>query len=385
MPQKIFIPKTKYRAMIIGGGASGLCAAVSYLAAGGKELLLIEALDELGKKILATGNGRCNLTNVHADGYADTIALFSSLGVPLRADAEGRAYPMSNRAASVRDAFVERLKTAVRAGLCEVLAGRRVSGIVREASAISVSFENGASLEAEKVLIATGGKAGPQYGSFGDGFAFARSLGQELSRIRPSLVQLVYSEGEKAKFTSLDGARAKANAKLTVSRETAATASGEILFRKDCLSGIMAFDLSCAWPMPGDEGEVAVVIDLAPALSEGELVHTLKNSGALGLRGVLDERIAAFIECEAKGDDRAAAAIVKAFEVPVSGTKGWREAQVTKGGVALPGIREDTGESVRIPGLYFAGEVLNRDFVCGGYNLDHAWNSGRRAGIAMAK
>ncbi|MDR3304586.1 MAG: aminoacetone oxidase family FAD-binding enzyme [Clostridiales Family XIII bacterium] len=371
-----------YDVVIVGGGASGLCAAVSYLRrADAGRLLLLEAKGECGLKILATGNGRCNVSNLSADDYGEAKAFFESLGVLFRVEEGGRAYPMSGRALSVQGALLNALRELG----AEIRTGCRVTVVRKAIGGFEVEYERAApydrapALRANRVLLATGGKAGPAYGSFGDGYGFARKLGHSVESIRPSLVPLVYAEECKERFSVLKGVRAKAKAELVIDGHTAANAAGEVQFTQDALSGIVIFDLSVVMPKSVIEGRprVHVVLDLVPGADEDRLSDLLEAHPEFGLAGVMDKRLADFLRTADAGETAAAA---KRLVVPIEGTKGWKDAQATRGGVPLSEINPETGESLICPGLFFAGEIAGRVFICGGYNLTFAWTSGIRAG-----
>lgn len=368
-----------YEVMIIGGGASGLAAAVSYLRRRPHgRLLLAEANEAFGKKLLATGNGRCNISNLFADDYQETKAFFESIGLLFRVEDGGRAYPMSGQAASVRDA----LAGALGREQSEARLGARVSHVEK---GFVVRFEDGTSVKAEKLLIATGGKAGPQYGCYGDGYAFARSLGHSVESIRPALVPLIYAEPEKPRLGSLRGVRVRSNAELYVNGKRAAASSGELQFTEYGLSGIMIFDLSAVMPGSVIEGKPSaeIVLDFAPGEEAAKLERLMLENEGLWLEGVVGKKLSELLVREGFGEPGQIAALAKNFAVAVSGTKGWKEAQTTLGGVPLSEVDEKTGESRICKGLYFAGEILEPVYICGGYNLNHAWATGLRAGMNL--
>ncbi|MDR1797490.1 MAG: NAD(P)/FAD-dependent oxidoreductase [Clostridiales Family XIII bacterium] len=404
-----------FDAIIIGGGASGLAAAVTYLRrpdAGA--LLLIEAKEECGRKILATGNGRCNVSNLSADGFEDIEVFFESLGVLFRVEEMGRVYPMSGKASSVRDALVYALGhtpgqaaaypaptgkstekgkpmtlSVVRrpsAATVEVQVGRRVASVEKSADGVfSVKDGEGRVSRARHVLIATGGKAGPAFGSYGDGYAFARAFGHKIETIHPSLVPLAYAEEEREALSRLKGVRARVGASLEIDGWYTTGADGEVQFTADALSGIVIFDISTAMPKSIIEGKpsVCVRLDLVPGAKKEELQEMMRLHDGFWLEGVMDKRLSDWIVERGKGDIERIALYAKCLSVPISGTKGWKDAQVTRGGVVLDEVSPRTGESRLCPGLFFAGEVLDEDFVCGGFHLSQAWTTGMRAGAHL--
>jgi len=368
-----------FSAAIIGGGAAGLAAAVAWLRrAPGGRLALIEANEYPGKKLLATGNGRCNISNLSADEYMKTKEFFNSIGVLLRVEEGGRAFPMSGQALSVRDALVRALE---REG-AEIYLGSRVARVEAAGEGFSLWLEDDTEIESEKLLIASGGKAGPQYGCRGDGFAFARSLGHSVESIRPALVPLVYTDEEKERLSGLKGVRIRSQAELYIGGKRAAASSGELQFTDYGLSGVMIFDISTMMPKSVIEGKpsIEVVLDLVPGENEETLEHLMLESEGIWLEGVVGKKLSDLLVRESGEDAAGVAALAKSFTVSISGTKGWKEAQATHGGVRLSEVDEETGESLLCKGLFFAGEVLEPVYICGGFNLNHAWATGLRAG-----
>ena len=391
--------------LLIGGGASGLCAAVAAKRARpGASVQLLEQLPRVGKKILATGNGRCNLGNLHAGehpyanrsfahgvfaqlGTDELLAFFRSLGLYTRADSEGRLYPLSNTAASVLDAL--RLACA-RLGV-ETLCETRAESIRKTNGGFAVNDR----FTAEKVIVCCGGCAAPAQGSDGSGFALLRSLGHEITPLKPSLVQLTT---DTAKIRALKGVRAAA--KLTLS--TGGEAAGEVLFTDYGLSGIAAMDLS-RFVIPNRKA--TVTLDFLPDFSTQEpakILGALCRSDpalpaenlltgfvpkALGL-AVLKASLPAVpqqVSAIQPNEIQNIAAALKGFALPLTGTKSWRDAQVTAGGASVKQFDRRTLESRLCPGLYACGEVLDVDGGCGGFNLEWAFLSGLVAGRSAAE
>ena len=377
-----FLGTDNYDVVIIGGGASGMAAAIVYRGRKHKEkLLIIEANDACGKKLLATGNGRCNISNLSADGYQEIKGFFAGLGVLFRVEHGGRAYPMSGQAASVRDAMVCALKRQQ----AEIRLNTRVKRVEKcadENGGFLLFLEDDTQIHTEQLLIATGGKAGPQYGCLGDGYAFARSLGHSVSSIRPALVPLTYTDEERKRLAGLTGVRIKSRAELLSGGRRVAASDGELQFTDYGLSGIMIFDLSTMMPKSIIEGKprTEIVLDLAPGETEETLERLITDNEGFWLEGVVGKKLSALLVREGGGMAERVAGLAKSFTVNVGGTKGWKEAQTTHGGVPASEIDEKTGESLIVPGLFFAGEVLEPVYICGGYNLNHAWATGIRAG-----
>lgn len=377
---------------VIGGGPSGMAAAIAAARQGTKTVRLIEKNNILGRKLLATGNGRCNLTNRNCSGAEETLRFFAEIGLLTRSEEEGRVYPYSEQAVSVQEALAEAL---LRLGV-EILCGREVQKLERQDQGFRITTDQ-EQFFSETVILATGGKAGPQYGSTGDGYRFAKAFGHSVVRLMPSLVQMV---SPQPFFKELKGVRAKGSAELVRDGESVDRETGEIQFTEDGLSGICIFNLSKKY-VQGD----TIKIDLFPDYSAAELekllerrIELLKDRDLPGFfSGILHKKLIPVVIRELALDEiqktsglmreKAAgiAAFLKGWTILVTGTKGWKEAQVTAGGIDLAQIDENTMESRLVPNLYFAGEVLDVDGKCGGYNLQWAWSSGLAAGTAAGR
>jgi len=367
---------------IIGGGAAGLAAAIAYMRRSSHgRLVLLEANEACGKKLLATGNGRCNLSNLSANDYIKVKDFFKSVGVLFRVEDGGRAYPMSGQALSVRDALVRALEREH----AEIRCDARVARIEKDNGRFSLWLENKTEIKASKLLVATGGKAGPQYGCRGEGLAFARSLGHCVESIRPALVPLRYTERERERLSGIKGVRIRSRAELYIDGKRAAASSGELQFTEYGLSGVMIFDISTMMPKSVIEGKpsIEVVLDFAPGEEEEALVSLIRENEGFWIEGVVGKKLSELLVDETGGDAAKTAALAKNFSVSVEGTKGWKEAQATLGGVRFSEVDETTGESLLCKGLFFAGEVLEPVYICGGYNLNFAWITGLRAGEHM--
>jgi len=365
--------------IIIGAGASGLAAAITAARAGARTLLL-ERMPRAGKKILVTGNGRCNLSNRHATsheyhnkhfaapaleafGAAECEVFFDSLGLALWEDSEGRMYPRSNTAANVLDAL---RFGAQRAGV-ELRCDMPVSQIQCAKGGFLLG-EN----YAKRVIVATGGCAAPAQGSDGSGFALLKSFGHHIIEPKPALVQLRCSS---PLLPMLKGQRVRANVTLEQNGKVLRQSQGEVLFTEDGLSGIAIMELSRdACP------NCNVVLDMLPEFLQQELDGKLKQWQAACpefspeqlLGGLLPKRVA---EAVTK-----AGASPKRFAFDVIGTRGFVHAQVTAGGADVREFDPQSLQSKRVPGLFACGEVLDVDGGCGGFNLHWAWASGVLAG-----
>lgn len=399
-----------YDLIIVGGCASGLAAAINCKRLyPEKRIVILEKLPRIGKKILATGNGKCNLTNLEAlshnyrnkafAGFAlnkynpqRVIGFFESMGLLCYADSCGRVYPESNTAASVLDALrleVEKLGTDV---ICDFA----VTDIRKENGSFVVNGE----LQSEKLILATGGKSSPPQGSDGSGYPLAKRLGHSLTSLHPALVPLTVAD-EITK--SLKGIRAR-DIELTLENGKVLKKSrGEILFTDNGLSGIAAMELAAQAEISlNDVKKNAFThIDLLPDYSENELfaylkkLRNVKGFASLDylLNGVLPKQlgIAVCKVCSLYKNDKTILALsdkelkiiaskVKDFSLKVTGTKGFQNAQVTCGGIPAYEIDSETMQSKKCSGLYLAGEIIDVDGDCGGFNLQWAWASGMLAG-----
>lgn len=395
---------------ILGAGASGLMAAnaaAAALAGSGASLVVLEGNPKPGKKLLATGNGRCNLTNLeisprryHGDALAGEVLKrypagrileeFEGLGLLCRADGEGRVYPNGNQAAAVLHALMRGLGGCIREF--------PVAAVERTRKGFRLASKDGQVLEAKRLILACGGMASPAHSMGGAGYELAKSLGHTVTELSPSLVPL--KTPERA-CRSLKGMRAKARASLYAGGRRLAAESGEVIFGDGQLSGICIFNLSAAWREKGP-GPAQVGLDLLENWALGDFLAYLQRlrrehpqlpagelfSGALNLRVGQELAKAAGLERDrplealTPSQLERAAKLAKDWRFPVTGPGAWADAQVTAGGVPLSQVDPNTMASKLCPGLYLAGELLDVDGDCGGYNLHWAWATGLIAGKA---
>lgn len=402
---------------IVGGGASGLAAAV----AAGRELphdakiAVFDAQPRCGKKLLATGNGRCNLTNrfakpscYHSDdphavsqvfsgvNVADTLAFFESLGLVWREEDEGRIYPACGQASAVLDLL--RLELA-RLHIAEVC-GCRIEKIRQDGEGYLMHSPLGG-IRAKCVIIACGGMAAPNLGGVNWGYSLMQSLGHTTAKLHPSLAPIPVNSPH---LSSLKGIRAHAKASICDERGQIDADTGEVQFNDKALSGIVIFQLSSA-AANVRSGELCIELDMLPEHGREDIVALLTKRRTIlphltlenYLTGVFNKRVGMCILKHAgmtplsrsvseltDSDIKRIAAVIKCWRFPVSGAASWNNAQVTSGGVRLSEIDGMTMQSRLCGGLFAAGEVLNADGKCGGFNLQWAWSSGILAGRSAA-
>ncbi|MBQ9661568.1 MAG: aminoacetone oxidase family FAD-binding enzyme [Oscillospiraceae bacterium] len=393
---------------VVGGGASGMIAALTAAEVPGRRVLLLERQQRVGRKLLATGNGRCNLSNQNAvpEDYfgtdpafavpalaafspVDTQSFFAKLGLLTVTEPGGRIYPFSDSANSVLDVLRFALD---RAGV-----EQRCSFPVEEITADQTGYRlrsGEESLHADAVILACGGAAGAKLGGVMDGYRLGKALGHKRSALYPSLTRIL-TDPEYPR--ALKGIRVQAKLRLTRHGVLLAESSGEIQFTETGVSGPAGFDLSRAVSFGGD-GQM-LHLQLLPYEEEGirslisaRLTQFPELEAAELFTGMLHNRLgrilvkAAGIPAAAKLSSLMEAHLQEAarqcadFRLPVRGVDGFDAAQVTAGGLLTEGFDPETLESRLHPGLFACGEVLDIDGPCGGYNLQWAWASGRLAG-----
>lgn len=378
---------------IIGGGASGLAAAIT---AGrenpDKSILIIEKKETVGKKLAATGNGKCNLTNTNCENMKEILDFFDTVGIFTRVDEEGRVYPYCSQA---RDVVYALNKASESAGV-KTVTDTTVEKIEKNESGFIIKTNKGI-YETKKLLIATGGKSAPQFGTSGDGYIFAKQLGHTVTRLAPVLTGIEVKEELK----DVKGVRVKALVKLLKDGVVLEQEYGEVQFNEDGISGICVMNLSRFIKLEDGESfaegisRFSIELDLIPEVETAELKKILQRRIDAGIEkaddlilSLVPDKLRNSIMREYKGlrdiDLCKLTNSLKSLHLSVKGTKGWKVAQCTSGGVLLEQIDSVTMESKLIEGLYFAGEVTDYDGPCGGYNLQYAWETGIKAGKAMA-
>lgn len=404
--------------IVVGGGAAGLFAAV---VAGrkGAQVTILEKNQRVGKKILATGNGRCNLTNtdmhishfhgvnpkfaysaLNAFDNFQAIEYFEQLGITHKVEEEGKVFPFSNQASSVLDVLRYELE---RLGI-ETIVEAEVKEIRKLAKGFEVFTKDGAKYFAHRVILATGGKAAPNLGSNGSGYALAEQLGHHLIEPFPSLVQLKLAEPF---VKQIKGIKFEGDAEIIVKGKTLAKAQGELLFTEYGISGPPIFQLSrTAAERLKMNQEVWVKVMLINHMPKDKLVNYVtkrwqdnpEKNVSFSFVGFINKQLVPVLLKQAGVEDvnklvaRLTARekeniinILQDWRFKVTGTNTWTAAQVTAGGIDVRDINQNTMESKLVPGLFFAGEIMDIDGDCGGYNLQWAWSSGYLAGKSAEK
>lgn len=404
--------KDEYDVVIIGGGASGMTAAITLKReCPDWDIAVFEKKDVFLKKVSQTGNGKCNISNLNCADLDEVKDFLGSVGISLRADSEGRLYPYSEDARDVSRLLIRS---------CEASGVELYSeAIVTRLEAIPFELnprggfhifveEDDRAVYAENVVLATGGKSYANYGTSGDGYIFARRLGHQVNKLTPALTAVEVQDNIK----SLKGVRAKAKAYLIRGNEQIYAEEGEVQFREDAVSGICIMNMSrFIKALPGESPEDSfkhyeIRLDLTPDFTSSEIRDViLKRLSMPGyddmyaLKSLVKEDLAAFIIRKEKvffsrwaGQEISREEVadfiadeLSDFRLKVKGLKGWNEAQVTSGGVDLSEVDENTMESKVVPGLFITGETLDYDGPCGGYNLHNAWLTGIKAGKGLAR
>ena len=394
---------------IIGAGASGMAAALSAAACADTQVLLFERQARVGRKLQATGNGRCNLTNLRADitgyhgdtpefaknvlerfGVQETLRWFGEMGLYTVSEDSGRVYPYSNQANSVVDV----LRFALEKENITLVTGFEVSKVRKKDGGFTVEG-NGETYVCDKLIVACGGLAGTKLGGSMSGYQLLCSFGHRMTKLRPALVQL---KSNWRGCASLKGVRANCHAAIYHNGTLWSESTGELQFTEYGLSGPVIFEISR--DVCQARGDWSCVLDLLPELSRDSLLSLLKHRRFMNLptdelfTGILHNRLGRIVTQNAgirsgisitdlRDDElERAVATAKGLEIYLTEPLGMEHAQVTAGGVCTDEFDDATMESKLIPGLYACGEVLDIDGDCGGYNLQWAWSSGRLAGIS---
>lgn len=395
---------------IIGGGASGIVAAI-FAARAGKRVTILEANDRFGKKLLLTGNGRCNYFNedlsishfhsqkkellpqlIKEETLKEVLSFFEEIGIVPKIK-NGYYYPYSNQATSIREALlVEAEKQGVR-----ILTEEKVRDI-RKKQTFEIYTETH-QYQADIVVLATGSKAYPKTGSTGDGYTFAKSFGHSIVPILPSLVPLV---GEERYFSLWNGIRSDVKLTLFENEKKIAEEFGEIQLTNYGISGICVFNLS-GYVAKGlkDGKKERIEINFMPWVSSLKEAFSWMEDRSKKLKGRTIEQLfegflnykLIFLFCKlapiskdllwenlSDTQKETLISMLFSFSFDVKDTKSYEQSQVCSGGVPLSEVKIPSLESKLVQGLYFTGELLDVDGDCGGYNLSFAWLSGLLAG-----
>ncbi len=399
--------------IVVGGGAAGMTAAIS---AGrlGADVTILEKNPRVGKKILATGNGRCNYTNVNVNvscyngnnpkftysalsdfTIEETISFFEKWGIEHKVEDLGKVFPMSDQASSILDVLLYELNNIGVNIICDA----NVKNILKDENRFVVQVESGKEYTADKVILTPGGKAMPSSGSDGSGYELAKKLGHKITDIFPALVQIML-EGQY--FKRIDGVKFVGTAEIIHNNKSIIKDRGDILFTNYGVSGPPVLQISRkAGELLNQRKEAYVKLDMLDAMTVDEVRalinkrfgHNPEKSVEFSLVGLINKRLIPVILLEAGIEDikrpvsyitasetESIVRVLKDWRFKIRGTKSWPSAQVTAGGVVTDEINPKTMESRLVKGLYFAGEILDIDGQCGGFNLQWAWSSGFVAG-----
>ncbi|MEF9951246.1 MAG: NAD(P)/FAD-dependent oxidoreductase [Clostridium sp.] len=397
----------KIKVGIVGAGAAGLTAAI-YAARFGAEVLLFEQLDRVGKKILATGNGRCNITNINIDitryhGSAPkfalsalkefsskkTIEFFEELGVYSKVEDLGKVFPYSDQASSILDVLRHELDYLN----IKERVNSKVEKVQSKGNGFKIITEEGA-YTVDRVILCTGGKSCQKLGSTGIGYKIAKELGHTIVEPFPALVQLKL---DNKNLKSIKGVKFQGRASVFSGNKKINSYDGEILYTEYGISGPPILNLSReAMKVLNEDKPCNIFVDMFREIDYNQLLNILQNriktshnkSIEFSLVGLINKKLIPVILKEAgiEGINRPSkelsnqqikdiCSILKEWKFNVTGTTGWEFSQVTAGGVNVKDINPKTMESKIVNGLYFAGEVVDIDGDCGGFNLQWAWSS----------
>ncbi len=406
----------KTRVAIIGGGAAGLMAAIA-AAKNDADVCIYEKLNRVGKKILATGNGRCNYTNINTSvndyhgknlrfaeeiinsfNVNSTLDFFEDIGIYPRIEENGKVYPYSLQASSVLD----NLRYEANRYKIKEMVESKVKSLRKNKGHFDIITDTGVFI-ADKVIICTGGRAGSQYGCTGDGYGLAESFGHKIINQFPALVQLKLNADYLKKISGVkfDGAVSCFSDSALIRRE-----EGEILFTDYGISGPPVLQISReAIKYLYNKEMIFISIDMFPDFDKNMLYELLSERFIKlktktieeSFNGLINKKLIPVIlslalneykeeKCTKlnKKDIYSVVNILKEWKIEITGHNDWQQAQTTAGGVCVDDINPKTLESKKEKGLYFAGEVLDVDGDCGGFNLQWAWSSGYIAGYSAS-
>ena len=404
----------QYDLLVIGAGASGMMAAIT-AARENKKVCIIEKLDKAGKKLLATGNGKCNFTNADMSpecfggdktfvsyvldyfSVEDCLRFFHSIGIYPK-NKNGYYYPNSEQASSVVNAFLEEIE---RVGIM-ISYDTQVLDIVSSKETVNINTNKG-SFCAQKLIIATGLLAAPKLGSDGSLFEIIKSFGHRFVPILPALCGF-YCKGMQ--FKKVSGVRAAGTVTAIVDGKNVAKDTGEIQFTDYGLSGIPVFQIS-RFLSKGlyEKSEVKISINLLPTWEKEQVLEELKHRKVLKsaqavsmlLNGLINQKLSdailekanikndVFVSSLSEANIGRIAELLQNITVSVIKYRDYEFAQVCTGGIPVGDVNIKTLESKLVPNIYFAGEILDVDGICGGYNLHFAWATGYLAAKSICK
>lgn len=383
-----------YSAVIIGGGASGLFCAIELLksdnAFDGKDILILERNDRVGKKLIATGNGQGNLTNevIGTDNYygdRDFVIQFikqlkeidlenylTQLNIPLYRADDGKIYPLSRQASAVLDI----IRSYLGKKDCDIKTGEKVIDLDKTGDIWTIKTESDRFF-AKNVVLATGGKAQSQFGTDGQGYKLAEKFNHKLTPLYPSLVQL---KTDTSLIKGLKGLKETAKVNVINKGKTIKSATGDLLFTDFGVSGSSIFMVSSA---VANLTDCKLVIEFLPSLNESDIEKIITDRLNCEyiekqdiLCGIINKRIGqAVLKTVKNFTAKCIAKALKNFTLDIKGSLGFNYAQVTRGGIITKDINPLTYESKLVDNLYVIGEMLDVDGDCGGYNLTFAFTS----------
>lgn len=413
----------KSKVLIIGGGAAGLMASIA-AQLNGAQAVILERMNRVGKKILATGNGRCNLTNVCLDiknyhssnikfvhgilsrfSVEQTLDFFNQMGIEYKVEDKGKVYPLSEQASSVLDLLRYEIQRLGIQEICEAEVVKIKKDRQKNNNAFTLFLKDGRTITGDRVILATGGKSSPNLGSNGSGYQLVIPFGHKLIEPFPALVQLNL---EAWFLKRLKGVKFNGKAAILDKDKFLRTEEGEILFTDYGISGPPILQLSRKYGelLHKKNTRPLISLDLYPDFSKEELKTKIlsrfyyhpEKTIEFAFVGMINKRLIPVVLKEAGLNDLNIICkdikdkevdnlinLFKDWRIPVKGTQSWMHSQVTAGGISLEDIHPATMESKLLPGLYFAGEVVDVDGDCGGFNLQWAWSSGYIAGESAAR